>query len=227
MTNYDFDNQQVGEQLDVPELRKPKNLAWTRVFTTPIQYLWDKFMDWKDGNEYQAFNALAIYSRGMRITYVDNITYEFIFENPTAIAGLPPDGFPQYWQVVNENFIGAVERVKYNGQIIMLEYALNRWFRNTLAVAPTTQIYIVNNTTNSNFWVGETGAYSSTVPKLSQYSTSYVANANTVLQYDFTVMFPVALYTALGPNANTREKRVRKFVDKYKISGINYNINTY
>lgn len=224
MTNYDFDNQQVGEQLDVPELRKPKNLAWTRVFTAPIQYLWEKFMDWKDGNEYPAFNGLAVYQRGNRITYVDGVTYEFIFENTAFTSGLPPDGFPQYWQVVNDDFIGAVERRKYNGQIIMLEYALNRKFRNPL---PANQIYIVNNVTNSNFWVGNTGAYSSTVPKLSQYSTSYVANANTVNQYDFTVMVPVALYTSLGPDANTREKRVRKFVDKYKISGINYDIQTY
>jgi hypothetical protein len=225
MTNYDFDNQQVGEQLDVPALRKPRNLAWSRVFTAPIQYLWEKFMDWKDGYEYPAFNGLAVYQRGDRITYTDNVTYERIYQDPNfPVSGQPPDGFPQYWQVVNDNFIGAVERRKYNGQIIMLEYALNRWFRNPL---PANQIYIVNNVTNSNFWVGNTGAYSSTVPNLSQYSTSYVANANTVNQYDFTVMVPSALYTSLGPDANTREKRVRKFVDKYKISGISYDIQTY
>jgi len=226
--NYDFDNEIVTEQMDVPVLRQPRNLAWAKVFTAPIQYLWEKFIDWKDGQEYQAFNGLAVYQRGDRITYTDNVTYERIYQSATLpVSGQPPDAFPQYWQVVNENFIGAKERIKYNSQIIVLEYALNKFFRNTLAVAPTTQIYIVNTPVVSNFFVGQTGDYSSKIPNLSQYQTDYVPNVPTINAYDFTIMFPVALYTSLGPTANDREKRVRKFVDKYKLSGITYTITTY
>ena len=225
--NYDFDNEIITEQMDVPVLRQPRNLAWAKVFTAPIQYLWEKFIDWKDGQEYQSFNAFAVYTRGVRITYTDNVTYEFIFENPLAISGMSPDGFPQHWEVVNENFLGSKERIKFTSQLITLEYAINKWFRNTLAVAPTTQIYIVNTPVFANFFVGQTGDYSSKVPKLSQYQAEYVPNIPTINAYDFTIMVPVALYTSLGPTANDREKRVRKFVDKYKLSGISYTITTY
>jgi len=217
-----------------PNKRTTKIKAFLAALMKPMQWNSALFSeDYIEGMEYPAFNGFAVYFPGTRITYTDNRNYERIYQNNALpVSGQPPDAFPDYWILIQDNFIGARNRAQFNGQIIMLENQLNYWFRNPL---PADQIYIGNNVNQPNFWLGASGATSSKMSNLSQYSTSYLANVNNPGNSDFTVYVPVALSntwtndvadTAPNISAN-RENKVRRFVDKYKLAGITYNVITY
>lgn len=225
MSIYNITYSIVSNLLNVPNKRKEKFIAWFAVLHKPLQWLNDLFADdYYAGQLYADFNPFAIYTPGIRITYTDNRNYEFIFDNPFAVSGMPPDGFPDYWMVIQDNFIGANDRVKFNSQIIMIEWELNVWYKNPL---PANQIYLGINANPANFWLGASGQTSSTMSKLSQYSTSYLANINTINGNDFTIYVPIALFNTLGTNTANRENNVRRFVNKYKLAGITYNVTTY
>lgn len=222
--NYNFDSEQISEQITVPVLRKPRLLAWLKVFTSSVQWLYNLFLDYKDGNLYSNYNVLTVYQRGDRITWADNRNYEFIYDNTTLTAGLDPSTYPQYWIVIQDNFIGTTDRSKFNSQIIMLEWQLNIWYRNAL---PLDQIYIGNNSNPSNFWLGASGATSSKLSKLSQNSSSYLANINTVAGTDFTVYYPSAVWATMGATTADKEKTSERFINKYKLAGITFNSTFY
>lgn len=225
MSIYNITYSIISNLLNVPSKRLPKFKAWLAVLLKPLQWLQDLFAnDYIFGSLYSSFNALTIYQPGDRISFTDNRNYEFIFENPSSLANLPPDLYPAYWLVIQENFIGANDRVKFNSQIIMLEWELNVWYRNPL---PADQIYLGINTDNENFWLGQTGEYSSKMSNSGSFATVWLANINTVANYDFTVYVPAALFLTLGTNTANREKNVRRFVDKYKLAGIRYDVQTY
>ncbi len=222
----------ISNLLNVPSKRLPRFIAWLAVLLKPLQWLQDLWAnDYIYGQLYSDFNPITVYVIGDRISFTDNRNYEFIFDNPSLLANLPPDLYPQYWLLIQDNFIGANDRVKFNSQIIMLEWQLNVWFRNPL---PAPQIYLVINVNANNFWLGATGETSSKLSSTDIFAT-YLANANVAYLYNFTIYVPVTLsdtWTTETPDVApaisvNREKKVRRFVDKYKLSGINYNVVTY
>ena len=223
MSIYNFDTDVFGEQLTPPAIRGTKHLAWLRVILWPIQRAWQIFRDYKDGSTYADYDNLATYSIGARVVYTDRRVYEYKIVPSLPIAGIPPTD-TVYWQVVNENFIGAIERAKTSSQIIELEASLNKYFQNPL---PANQIYLVNNLTASNFWLGFDGETSSKLVNDSIYASDYLANINAVTIYNFTVMVPSALFTALGSTNAIREGVIRNWVDRFKLAGITYNVVTY
>jgi len=48
-----------------------------------------------------------------------------------------------------------------------------------------------------------------------------------LIQYNYTIYIPTAVWTALGSNATDRNNKVRSFADKYNVIGNQYNITTY
>lgn len=219
---YDFDIDIVVPNLTPPIKRLPKYLAWLKSLTTPIQTAWNNlFLDYKKGSTYTYYNSLSTYNIGVKVIYTDNKVYECI---STSTGN---DCLDQvYWTKINDNFIGADERITYNSQIIIIERALNKWFRN---LTGTDQIYIgTNQITTSVFVMAQTGTYSSYMASDSSFSTSYMGEAPSFSsQYNFTVYVPSALYSTLGSNPVNRENAIRSFVDKYSLAGITYNVNTY
>jgi hypothetical protein len=220
---YDFDVSVTAPELMPPTLRQNSHKAWFNVLLKPIQYLWSLiFEDYKDGTSYVLWSNLTTYSATNRVLFTDKSNYECI---NTALGNTQSPLNGLYWIKIQDNFIGVNERIKYNSQIIVFEYALNKWFLNPL---PADQIYITNNGTSSQMLMGQTSAYSSTIPNNSIYSTYYMGNVYTPTQYDFTIYFPIALFNALQPTlAIDKEKLIRNFADKYKLAGMNYNIITY
>jgi len=220
--NYDFDIDIVVPNLTPEVKRLPKYLAWLKSLTTPIQTAWlYLFNDYKTGSLYSDYSNVTAYVVGDVVIFTDNKVYECI------LATTGNDCLnATYWTLVNENFIGADERITYNSQIIILERALNKWFRNLLA---TDQIYIATNQISTTiFMMGNSGIYSSKMASDSTYSLTYMGEAPTFsTQYNFTVNVPVALFTTLGSNPTNRENAVRNFVDKYVLAGINYNVTTF
>jgi len=220
---YDYDNELVGEQLTPPVLRKTKFLAWLNVITSPVQKLWNTiFIDYKDGSDYPDYDAFTLYALGDRVIYTDKMIYEAI---DASLGALPSD--TTKWVLINDNFIGVKERIKYNSQIILLEYALNKWYR-----IPSTdpQIYIENTSNVSmQFVLGDSSATSSLMPNDSINQIQYMGNNPTypLVEYDFIVWVPTAVYNTLGNDTANRYNNVYKFVSKYVLSGIKFRIGDY
>jgi hypothetical protein len=199
-------------------------LAWLKVILAPIQNLWKRiFVDYKDGSLYADYDAFTVYVFGDRVVYTNKSVYECIRD--TMAIGIPCDN-TDYWLKINDNFIGASERAKYNAQKIVFEYALNKWFR---VPSGDPQIYIVNHiVSTSAFVMGATGAYSSAMASSSAFSTSYMgASYSAVAVYDYTIYVPVAVFNAQGSTTTNRENAIRNFADKYNLIGMSYSVVTY
>ena len=225
MSIYNITYSTISNLLNVPNKRNPKFIALFASILKPLQWLNNLFAnDYIYGYRYPDYNAFATYAIGDRITYTDNRNYEFVKAPDFYVGGVAPDNTNTYWLLIQDNFIGANDRIKFNSQIIMLEKELNVWYKNPL---PANQIYIVNNVNPANFILGGSGATSSKISSLSQNSTVFLSNVTNFVNSDFTVMVPTALYTTLGSNATNRENNIREFVNKYKLAGIQYDVQTY
>lgn len=205
-----------------PSLRKAVHLAWLRVILKPLQTFWKYvFDDFATGSTYATYNAATAYVRTDRVVHTNKSVYECILSS----TGNAPDN-TTYWVKINDNFIGVDERIKYNSQKIVFEYALNKWFG-----VPSTdpQIYIVNNiVATSAFIMGATGAYSSVMASDSTFSTTYMGASYTVVAvYDYTIYVPILVFNAQGSTTANREIAIRNFADKYNLVGMKYKVLTF
>jgi hypothetical protein len=224
MAIYDYNTDTVSEQLTPPVLRTTKFLAWLKVLTSAIQNKWSLiFEDYKDGSVYSEYNNSVTYNRLDRIIYTDNKVYECLVNNSLGINPLNVTN----WVNVNDNYIGAIERIKYNYQIILFERALNRLFRNY--TGSNDQIYITTNQiTNKIFVMGFNGSVSSPMALNSLFTTTYMgSNPTFTTQYNMTIHVPLALFNTLGSTNNDRENAIRIIANKYILAGIIYEVTTF
>jgi len=222
MSFYDYDTEQINEELLPPQLRQPIHKAWLKVLLHPLQWVRDVFFDsYIAGSAATNWQSGTPYAAGSR-----KVRNNAVYESVVFSLAKNPEKYPDVWVKLQDCFIGVDERLKYKAQIIVFEYALNRWFRNTAA---TDQIYIENNVTDSDFFlVGESDILSSTVSTSDLFATDFVGQDYTPgTQYDYTIWFPVALYNSLGSNAINRENAVRQIANKYNMAGMAYNIDTF
>lgn len=228
---YDFDTEIIADNL-IPEVKKkPKYIAWAYSLLRPIQLIWELlFRDYKNGSTYNLYNSLTTYNFGDRVINTNKSVYEATYLDangvPQSFNGVDPTN-TVFWTLVNDNFIGVEERLKYNSQIILLEYALNRWY---MVDNTSDQIYIENNyNVNNAFVMGNSGQYSSAMANNSNAQNYFLGNAYTYpdVSYNYTIYVPLALFTTLGTSAANREYNVRSFVDKYNLAGIKYKVTTY
>ena len=224
MSIYTYDTEQVSEQLTPPLLRRTKALAWLYTLTSQIQWLWALvFEDYKDGSVYSEYDNSATYNRLDRVVYIDNKVYECLVNGSLGVNPLNTTN----WVKINDNYMGAIERIKYNYQIILFERALNRWFRNY--TGSNDQIYITTNQiTNQIFVMGFNGSVSSPMALNSPFTTTYMGlNPNFAVQYNMTINVPLALFNTLGSTAQDRENAIRIIANKYILAGITYEVVTY
>jgi len=226
MSIYDINYALAWSNLLPTTKRKTKMLAWGTALLKPLQWLRDLFFgDYADGASYALWAYFVYYNQGDRVVGLNKRVYEALIATPPFPSAFFPDtNNTTYWIEVTDNFIGVRERAKYNSEIIVLEYALNKWYR-----VPTSdpQIYIANNNVASGFLMGASSATSSVMAADSYYSTSYMGLTYTPVAYDFTVFVPVVLFATLGSTLANRENNVRSFVDKYKLAGLQYDIQTF
>ena len=226
MSIYSYDNKIVAEQIAPPTLRQPKFLAWLYVITKPVQSLWSLiFNGYKDGSifDYDLDNSGIpigfVFIKGDVIKYnkaiyvcIETFTY-------SGIINLIK------FNKLQDNFLGVEERIKYNSQKILFEYALNIWFN-----APNT-IFITNNFLQYQniFFMGEKSETSSLMPINSIYSFDYMGNIPIYItaNYDYTINVPIAIFNALGTTTTNKENTIRQFADKYNLAGTTYNVITY
>jgi hypothetical protein len=218
---YNYDTDIISEQLTPPLLREPKQLSWISIICKPIQWLWSLvFEDYADGSNYILYNPATNYNSGNRVVFTDNKVYQ----NILASVGIEPTNTTN-WLLINDNFIGARERIKYNSQIIQFEFHINKWFRTGIGA----QIYfITNQISTSVFVMAPTGTYSSKMASSGIFATSFMATVPVfAVQYNFTVMVPIALFNSLASTNPNREKIIRQYVDKYRLAGTTYDVTTY
>ena len=154
---------------------------------------------------------------------------------------------PFYWVKVQDNFIGANERVMYNASRLVFEWALNKWFYNSdthfqQPVAGNSSIYIHPNIIDQDMlYMGPAGNGYNYIPAGYDEAMPYLNLSSTPPSlFDFSIYFPVAIYNDLvstsieiavgtGPVTMTtlRASIVQAFANKYNAAGMTYNIITY
>ena len=223
-TIYDIDFSRLAPQMLPPDKRFTRIVAWVKILLSPLQYLRDIwFGSYRTGSDATAWVNSNPYPKYALVKYSNKIIYESLVDNNTA---LPTD--VNYWRVAQLNFIGLSERILYNGQKLVLEYALNKWFGTTFRQPPTqSDIYILNNTISvQSFRVGLTEQDSSLVGLNGSSEYVKLVEAFSVTT-NFSINCPVAVYEALDPTLLNNEKIFRAFVDLYVPAGVTYSIITY
>lgn len=223
MSIYDIDYSKQKVQLLPPDKRYTKTVAWIGILLSPLQYLRDLwFGSYRTGSDAPQWVNTDPYPKYAQVKY-NKIIYESL-ENgntdvPTTVAT---------WKVVQQNFIGLSERIYYNGQKLVLEWAMNKWFGTVFRQPPNqSDIYIENNTLDVGvFRVGGVEDISSVT--FSNRSSEFVVNAYSfAVTFNFTIFCPEAVYNALDPTLTNNEKIFRAFVDRYVPAGVTYTIQTY
>lgn len=243
--NYNSQNQQIIP----PDLRQPKEVSWLYSISYPLQRLHDLIWNngYADGSIYPNWATSSTYVPanggtlvGSRVIYINRGVYEC---TATASGSLQTPLDITHWELINTNYIGASERVQYNSQRILYEYALNRWFQTNAYGNWSTNnpffgwIYIKNNSVGINsFVLGQTGQYSSDM-----YTNSSSANmlnhpgsggSNT---YCYTINVPISVANKMDPG-NTYSvptaspntiNIVKSFADTINQVGFIYNVVTY
>jgi len=237
---YTQDYSKVVYDLLPPPRRQSVMLAWLDVLMTPIQWLRDLiFGDYYDGSTASDWAAGA-YTTEDRVIYLDGKVYEALNTFTSVDA---PNIDTTNWIPVLDTFVGLGERVKYTGQLIYLEYILNKHFRVSPYALPftgadqVTQIYIVKQTTYNNIsWMAQS---SSNEPNMymannSQFSDSWMPTTPATIQIcSFIVSVPNDVKVAIEANlallqtSDTFETVIRTVVDKYVRAGKEYQVNYY
>lgn len=219
---YDITFTQRIVELLPPDKRYLKTVSWFRAIALLLQKLHsDVFVDYRTGSDYPIYVA-GTYNMGDRVIYGQSV-YQSTSELNTAI---PTD--LSKWFVYQNNFLGVDQRLKHNGQSLVLNYACNTRFNTNFRQPPLqSDIYFeVNQPTATVFVVGADESQSGV--SFFDISSDFIVNDYSFSSfYNFVVKIPAAVFTALSDDANAREKVVRNFIDGIIPAGFNYTITTY
>lgn len=223
MSFFDINFVDRFKELLPPKKRLPKWLAWINSIASALQEThYNFFVIYKTGSIDNVWDNVTTFFPGVRVVYFENGVYECLKTN----SGTQPNLYPDYWLKITDNYIGVDDRIKYNSQIIIYEYALNKWFRN---IGATQQIYIVNNVTyGTQMLMANSSQLSSTMANASQFSVTYMGNSYAgATPYDYTIKVPVTLWNTLGATTNDKNNAIRSVAERYNMAGMNYNIITF
>lgn len=219
-TIYDTDfNQQAIDQFP-PDKRDPQPLALMQALLSAAQWCRDLVL-----GSFKLGSTATAYSPGAYALY-DQVKYGKSIYECTADGTTNDPTNTNDWRLIQPNFIGVDERIKYNGQKIVLEWALNTEFDGVFRQPVTginSDIYIENIPASlAGFRIGEDES-GTDVSSIGQTTSSdSIGGTYPFVQINnFQINFPVALY------ALTNESAVRNFVDKYIPVSLNYIIVTY
>lgn len=231
-------NALVLEQLP-PNKRTPYWEQWMKALVSQIVRLYGILYSFVYGNISAYYDAGTSYGFDNEVLYNYQIYKSLVNNN----IGNTPDMSPNSWQLVLRNFIGISERARYCCRTINLEWALNRYFKYQLStngyvgfvqpddpVTPTNSSIYITTFVNPfpSFLIGDDELGSDQIGN--DFSTGWITDDEiftTQSSYLFIVHIPVTVYASINADPVIAEKIVRRFLDKYVISGIYYNIETY
>ena len=215
---YDIDFNQQAVDLLPPDKRDPQPVTLAASLLKGVQWARDLILgNYKKGSTASPYSP-GTYNKYDQVLY-NKALYESLIDTNTDAPTVTTS-----WRMLLPNFIGVDERVKYNGQKIVLEYALNKEFdgvfRQPGSSSPS-DIYLTNVApTVAGFHVGQTEAGSSSIGQTT--SSDSIGGSYPFVQIsNFQINFKASLFVL------TNEKAVRNFVNKYIPISINYIIVTY
>jgi hypothetical protein len=221
---YDVNMATTGQQLLPPDKRGSLMTRWVTAMLRPLQWLVDiRLNSYRNGTGAPPYLNSTTYAKGDLVVY----RYSVYESQVNGNVGNDPLNLA-YWAKVQDNFIGVLERLKYNGHTLILTYALNKYFGTTFRQPNNiSDIFInVNAKPTAVFLVGDTEAQSSLV--YSNTSSEFIVNGYSFATYhNMTIFVPVAVYNALDTDPANRERIIRNFADQYIVGGITYDIATY
>lgn len=135
---YDIDFVQQARELLPPDKRDAPTKKFFSALLYPLQWCRNLILgSYKTGATALAWSPGA-YNKYDQVIYLKSVWYSLTSANTDT------PGTTTTWLKIQENFLGADERVKYNGVAIVLEYALNRGFGGTFRQPGTgiSDIYI-------------------------------------------------------------------------------------
>lgn len=247
MSTYSYFTQfnLLDQELTPPMYRQPNFISWLNALSSPLQFLQDEIFS----NSYVNGSLAATYSNTTTYTPGDQVLYlnRQVWINLATASGIPPTiNATQSWYLYNQDYIGAEERVRYNSQVLLFEYALNRFFQTgvTPIVEPFNPggIYIQGLSASLNrnpFLMGQTSLYSSTMRNSGTGNqNAYLGNApfSGNLNFNgFTIFVPIAIANSLSTASITivpiissaSNVIIRSFSDDYVLAGQQYNVATY
>lgn len=216
---YDQNYKKISEQLSPPQYRLPRNLSWFEAILYPLQWLRDLiFFDYASGTDAERWDSLTAY------VYSDRVIYQgMVYEALQGSTGVIPSENSGTWLLVLEDFRGVYERVSYNGQKLVMEYLLNRWFFTTF-IQPDhnnpsnrSDIFIDTlPTDDDSFMVGASDEETSYVPAVSDFSEDFVGVSFDPATINLQVNYPLSL---IPTTSDDRYKQMVFLVEKYKVYG--------
>lgn len=221
---YDVNYSNAGQQLLPPDKRGNVMTRLVAAMLRPLQWLVDiKLNMWRNGSTAPPYLISTTYAKG------DLVVYRYSVYESTVNGNLGNDPLNvAYWTKVQDNFIGTLERLKYNGHVLVLTFALNKYFGTTFRQPNNvSDIFIaINVKPVAVFVVGDTEAQSSKV--YANTSSEFVVNSYSFSSYtNMTIWVPLAVYDALDVDPANRERIIRNYADQYIVGGVTYNVDTY
>ena len=217
MAKYNINFDQQGAELLSPDKRDSNSLVIIRSLLTSLQWCRDLlFTSYKTGSQAQAF-AVGHYKMYDQVIYNKAVYYSLIDLNtdlPTAAT----------WLKIQDNFLGVDERVKFNGQNIVLEYALNQQFGGTFrppGSSSLSDIYLTNAPfTAAGFRIGQTEVFSTSVGQT-------ISSDQIGLRYSFIQVSNFQINIKSSVFSLTNEPTIRDFVNNYIPISLNFIVTPY
>jgi hypothetical protein len=202
---------------------------WLVSLFKPFDWTNQNLSEYSKGSTYSNYSSTFTYSVGNRVSGTP-LLQNFVYESLTASNYGVPLTNTASWQYVNNNSIGATERIQYTSNTLTFEYALNKFFKTTFrapnGVTSSTRsdIYINNNIiTVPAFFVG--------VPGPIIYDRHYVYDRRSdafvgvgttfVDEYQYSIYVPTASLAIYGSAS------VKNIADRYNAAPLKYNIIGY
>lgn len=218
MSIYDLDTPTLINNNMPPDKRLPKLLTLAKSLLSALQTSIDYYKLYREGDVYTPWDILTAYLIG-DIVYYQGKNYIALQDH----TGRPPFDIA-YWAIQNPSSIGSDERVRYQPNKLIFEYALNKYFGTTFRQPPLqSDIYITNTAYfNPSKIIGGVESNSSVV--YSNRSDGVIINDYFVqLPYSFEINIPTLVYAGAGGN----DAAIRQFADKITVAGKSYIITQY
>jgi hypothetical protein len=239
MPTYDYNISQATRELLPPSKRKTNNLAYLGAPGYVLQRYHTLFFNlYANGNMALDWTSGGTYKYEDQVRYTENSRYNnriYELTNKAGITGLttPPSDDTVNWILVQNNFIGVSERARYAAPKVVIEYALNKWFKTTFRQPPlVSDIFLTKELVdNQTFVIGATEEESSAIAYNDQLQKSFISDEYITNKHKFAINIPLAVYDSLTTQpsgfSNTKDKIIRSFADNYVMGGITYTIITY
>lgn len=222
---YDQDHNTIQKQLTPPDKRSETLLAWERALVSPIQWIHDLFFgSYIYGSLAPQYNNSIIYTVNFRVQYQHRVYEMWV---ASGVSGtLPTDS--NYWILIQEDFRGSNDRVKYNSQKLIFEALLNQWFDTTFRqpnfLSPTNSDIWIENTkiVDGSFFIRLDGNAVSFM-RPNAYAVSYIHPDHEFVDSNFIIHYPISVI----PDNSDEYNQLVSLANQYVIVGMSYKLQSY